>query len=589
MEEEIHFDRRTWDGFILSVKRFVASEEGRKKARWLFAALILFMFGTNGLSVVNSYVARAFMTAIEHREYSDFIRTALLYVGVFAASTLVSVFYSYTEQHLALVWRVWATRQALFNYANHRVYYGLKMKGEIGNPDQRIADDVRSFTTSSLSFLLMMLNGTFTVIAFSGVMWSISPLLFLVSVLYATAGTLLTYLLGRPLVRLNYNQLDKEANFRASLIYLRANAESVALSRREGPIIELNLRNIGDLAANVRRIISINRNVGFFTTGYNWLIQIIPALIVAPMFMEGKVDFGVITQSAIAFSQLVGGFSLIVREFQSISSYAATSARLAALTNAANREEAAAVSATSYSRDEGRIAYQGLTLRSPRSGRLLIRELTIEIPHGRCALVRGKDETARAALFNATSGLWEVSEGHIVRPGLEKVLFLPELPYLPPGTVRELLMRPWLEEQGPIERYLEAIHVPEELMLETLRTLRIDSILAGFGGLDKRHYWENTLPLDEQKLLVIARVLLACPRFVFLDRPGSTLQPGQVDWVLGLLREREISYVTMEGEGRIVNLEHYDNVLELKADGAWSWKAVRGGQIVDGVHPGSAQ
>jgi len=578
-KKKFPIDRTTLDSFVQSVKRFLASEQVGRRARWLFVLLVIFMFGTNGLNVANSYVARAFMTAIENRNHPEFVRMAFFYVGVFAASTLVSVFYTFTEQLLGLQWRVWATRQAVVRYANNRVYYGLKVRGEVGNPDQRIADDVRNFTTSTLSFMLMLLNSSFTVVAFSGVMWSISPLLFGVSVVYAAAGTLLTYVFGRPLIRLNYDQMDKEANFRASLIYLRANAESVALSRREGPLILLNLRNLRDLALNFRRIIRINRNVNFFTTGYNWLIQIIPALIVAPLFMADKVDFGVITQSAIAFTALVGAFSLIVREFQSLSSYAATSARLGALAEASNREKAATLAAAAVPKEEGRIAYQGLTLKSPRSGRVLIRDLTIEIPHGRRVLVRGQDETARVALFQATAGLWEVEGGKIVRPSMEEVLFLPELPYLPPGTLRELLTRPWPEEQGEIEPSLEAIKVPEELMVEMLRTLKIESVLGGFGNLDKRQYWEITLPLDEQKLLVVARVLLTCPRFAFLDRPSSTLQPAQIDRVLELFREREISYVTFEEEDRAVNLNKYDQVLEFKGGGAWTWTPVGEGRV----------
>ncbi|MEW6442723.1 MAG: SbmA/BacA-like family transporter [bacterium] len=582
MEEPgIHIDRHAWNRMKQNVQRFMASEEAGRTAKWFFALLLLFMFGTNGLSVLNSYVNRAFMTSIEDRDHAEFIRMGLIYVGVFAASTLVSVIYTYTEQRLGLLWRDWATRQMLFRYASHRVYFGLKEKGEIGNPDQRISDDVRSFTTSSLSFLLMVLNGTFTLIAFSGVMWSISPLLFLVAILYAVAGTLLTYLAGRPLMRLNYNQMDKEANFRSSLTYLRANAGSVALSRREGGLIQLGLRNLHDLVANYRRIIGINRNVNFFTTGYNWMIQIIPALIVAPMFIDGKVEFGVITQSAIAFTQLVGAFSLIVREFQSLSSYAATSARLAALADASEREQTAVLNDSTFFRDENRVAYQELTLRSPRSDRVLIQGLSIDIPKGRHVLVRASDETARVSLFQATAGLWEVSEGHIVRPSLDQILFLPELPYLPPSTIRELLLGPWPEEEAPVERHLQAIQIPEERMLDVLRTLKIDSLLIGFGGLDTRHHWENTLPLDQQKLLGVARVLAARPRFAFLDRPSSTLDREQVDWLLRLLKERGISYAVFEEDSIRVSLENYDSLLELKAGGAWEWKTVQSGQIVD--------
>jgi len=372
---------------------------------------------------------------------------------------------------------------------------------------------------------------------------------------------------------LNYNQLDKEANFRASLTYLRANAESVAVSRREGGLIQLSMKNLEDLLGNFHRIITVNRNLNFFTTGYNWLLQIIPALIIAPLFINGKVEFGVITQSAMAFTQLLGAFSLIVTQFQSISSYAAVLSRLASLTEARDQEMRDGISAITFSIDPDQIAYKGLTLRSPRSGRVLIKELTLAIPHGKRILVLGQDKTARTALAYATAGLWEAGEGHIARPGLEQVLLLPELPFLPPATLRELLLGPWPEEEGPIDRSLKEIQVPEEEILKTLGRLKIETLVTGFGGLDKRHHWENTLPLADQQLLVVARLLLAKPRFAFLHRPDTTLSPEQVDWILGMLQELAISYVTFEERGD--NLKLYDDVLELESGGAWTYKPAK--------------
>jgi len=427
-----------------------------------------------------------------------------------------------------------------------------------------------------LSFVVGVWLASLTGIAFSGDMGTSSALVFVVSVLYAAVGTFMTIIFGRPLVRLNYDQLDKEANLRASLTYLRGNAESVAVSRREGHLIQLSLKCLGDLAMNFRRIIAVNRNVGFFTTGYNWLIQIIPALIIAPLFIEGKVEFGVITQSAIAFTQLLGAFSIIVNQFQSISSYTAVLARLAALveaTESAKTEEKAAPIA--FSQEQGQVIYSGLTLRSPRSGRLLIKDLSLAIPQGARVLVREQDETARTALFLATVGLWDSAEGRISRPALEQILLVTELPYLPPGTLRELLMGPWPEGTLPWKSSLADIQVPEERIMETLRLLNVETLVQRFGGLDQRQHWENILPLDDQQLLVMGRVLLANPAFVFLDRPTTTLGPERVDWVLDILRERSIGYVTFEGPESSVNLDRYDAVLELKEAGAWDYRPVK--------------
>ncbi|SPD72022.1 ABC transporter, permease family protein [uncultured Desulfobacterium sp.] len=579
MKKPVLVGKTTWHSLISNVRQFISADKVGTKAKWLFLLLIFFLFGINGLNVLNSYVGRDFMTAIEDRNRAEFIRMALFYIGVFAASTIVAVSYHYAEERLGLLWRRWATKQALISYADNRVYHRLKLSGEIGNPDQRIADDIRTFSVTTLSFILMVLNGSFTVIAFSGVLWSISPMLFVVSVLYASAGTFLTFILGRPLARLNFDQLDKEANFRGSLIYLRGNAESVAISRREGHLIQLALKNLDDLARNFRSIIAINRNVNFFITGYNWMIQIIPALIIAPLFINGTVKFGVITQSAIAFTQLLGAFSLIVTQFQSISSYTAVLARLSSLIEAAEREKATLLSETTYSVEEGRVAYQDLTVYSAHSGRLLIKRLSVSIDHGTRVLVRGSDESARAALLHSTIGLWHVHEGHIVRPSLDQIMVITELPYLPPGTLRELLLGPW-PEQGAIDR-MESIRVSEDRIIDILSKLKIEWLVARFGGLDNRQHWENCLPLEDQQFLVLARVLLVGPRFAFLEKPGTTLDPEQLDWILEMLTKRSITYVTFEDQEGKVNPNRYDMLLELQDAGAWSYKPIKDAKIIN--------
>ena len=178
MRKKVLVNRETWDHFTHWVKIFLTAEQVGGKAKWLIALLIAFLLGINALNVLNSYVGRDFMTAIEDRNRAGFILMALVYIGVFAASTLVAGIYRYTEERLGLLWREWATRRTILVYANNRVYYRLKMAGEIENPDQRIAEDIRAFTSTTISFVLMLLNGTLTVIAFSGVLWSISPQLF---------------------------------------------------------------------------------------------------------------------------------------------------------------------------------------------------------------------------------------------------------------------------------------------------------------------------------------------------------------------------------------------------------------------------
>ncbi len=174
----------------------------------------------------------------------------------------------------------------------------------------------------------MVINGTMAVLSFSGVLWSISPRLFGVAVLYALAGSAITIWLGRPLVRLNYRQSDYEADFRSALIHTHEEGAEIATAGREAEMkAQLNAR-IDSLVANFRRITSVNRNLNFFTSGYNYFIQLIPVLLVAPMFIKERVEFGVIGQSAMAFATLLGAFSLVITQFQAISNYASVITRL---------------------------------------------------------------------------------------------------------------------------------------------------------------------------------------------------------------------------------------------------------------------
>jgi vitamin B12/bleomycin/antimicrobial peptide transport system ATP-binding/permease protein len=386
--------RTTWKRFLEMLAMLARSEVGGK-AKLLFALLILLLFGINGLNVLNSYVGRDFMTAIENKDMGGFTHFALLYVGVFALSTLVAVYFRYSEERLGLVWRNWLTARAVERYLDNRTYFRLQDTGDLANPDQRISEDIRYLTATTLSFVLLLLNASFTVIAFSGVMWSISPLLFVVAVSYAALGSFMTVLLGKPLIRLNYDQLDKEANFRSRLIHVRENADSIALLRREARLKYQLLERLEDLTANFQRIILVNRNLGFFTTGYNYMIQIIPALVVAPLFIKGEAQFGVIAQSAIAFAHLLGAFSLIVTQFQSISAYTAVIARLAGLREAMDENQPTGAPNIEICNDCDRLAFDALTLRSPRSGRVLVKALSVSVPRGKRLLIIAPNESAK--------------------------------------------------------------------------------------------------------------------------------------------------------------------------------------------------
>jgi putative ATP-binding cassette transporter len=552
--DRLPLDRQALARWGRAVRSFARSPEAGRRAKGLLAALLGLLVAVNALNVVNSYVGRDFMTAIEQRDMPGFLTKAAVYIGVFALSTAVAVIYHYTEEHLSLLWREWLTRQLVDAYLHGATYYWLR-ESEIENPDQRIADDVKAFTATTISLALIATNNTFTILAFSSVMWSISPLLFGVAVAYAALGSGLTVLFGRSLLWLNYRQSDREAGLRADLVHVRENADSVAVLRREGRMGARLRRRIDDLVANARRIISVNRNVGFFTTGYNYLIQIIPVLIVAPLFIRGEVAFGVITQSAMAFSQLIGAFSLIITQFTQISSYAVVLARLSALGD--RMEQARVRGAGGIELEEGpQLAWQALSLRSRRDGHELLHSLTFAVRPGTHVLVTGPNEEARVALFRASAGLWKAGEGRIERPPNGAIMFVRERTYLPPGTLREALVR------------TEQAHQADDAQIAAvLRAVGVEQAVTHAGGLGAEHDWDDALSLADQERLLFVRILLAEPRIAVLERPGTLLGTGEATRLIGLLARRSITVVTFAPDDELAAC--HDQILFLETGTTW--------------------
>jgi vitamin B12/bleomycin/antimicrobial peptide transport system ATP-binding/permease protein len=278
-----------------------------------------------------------------------------------------------------------------------------------------------------------------------------------------------------------------------------------------------------------------------------------------PSFINGNIAFGVITQSAVAFTHLVAAFSLIVTQFQSLSNFAAVVARLGSLMQAMEHSQETTGPAIAIVEAEGRLAYEHLTLLSTNDSPLL-KDLSIAIPFETRALMTGPNQAAAVALFRATAGLASTGTGRIIRPGPNDMLFLAQRPYLPPGTLRQVL-----------EPDTRAGEISDDRILELLRELNCEQALSQAGGLESERDWGTLLALHEQQLLAFGHVLLAAPRIVFLDRVGAVLGADQIHTMLRLLSRHAISYINI-GEDRDSH-DFYDAVLECKEGGGWTWTA----------------
>lgn len=550
-----HIGRRTWLRIAQVVRMFFTSEV-RWRARLLFGGLVALLLGVNGLNVLSSYIGRDVMTALADRRAGDFWPAAGRYLGVFALLTAAVSVQRFCEERLGLLWRTWLTRRLLNLYLRDRAYLRIRDLPGVDNADERIAEDVKAFTANALSFTILGMNGLMTTVAFAGVAWAISPALLGACVLYAAAGSAGAALLGRRLPGLNSHQLDREAEFRSSLIHVRENAPMIALTRAEAPLRDRLIARFAGLAENLRGIIRLNLNLNLFTNGFNYLIPVVPVLVVGPLYLDGRVEFGVVTQSAVVFAQLVGAFALLVTQYQAYSSFAAVVARLEALAGAVTAPPDPKGVGVEVAAAPDRVAFGGLTLRSSDGRAVLVDDLTAAVGPGERVVVTGPVGDARVALFLATAGMWPDGHGRVERPAGSATQFVTETPYLAPGTLRDQF------------RSADPGGAADDVRVRSaLAAVGLADLPDRAGGLDAAGDWAGHLPLEDRQRLALARVLFARPRFAVLDRVGTALGPA-AGGLLDRLTAAGIGWVAfVDGEAPPARP---DRALHLAPGGGWT-------------------
>ncbi|GJP30326.1 hypothetical protein CLOM_g740 [Closterium sp. NIES-68] len=316
-----------WKQFVRVAAPYWSSED-KGQARLRLAAVFVFALGCTGVSVLFNFLYRDFYNAIASKDEEAFLRQLLWFLGATVGGVPVFVFRDYLRDTLSLRWRAWMTTDLLSKYFQHRTFYNIQSQSLIDNPDQRINEDVNQFTTTSLAFSLALVNAVVDLVSFSGILYSIYPPLFGVLLAYSLGGTAISVYLGRELVGLNFLQEKKEADFRYGLVRARENAESIAFYGGERSETRLLLQRFRQSFSNYARLLVVGRNLDFFTSNYRYLIQLLPAAVVAPLFFRGEIEFGVINQSFSAFNHVLGDFSIIVFQFQALSEFSAIVERL---------------------------------------------------------------------------------------------------------------------------------------------------------------------------------------------------------------------------------------------------------------------
>jgi len=549
----------------IAVPFFKEDEKARNSLIGVAALTLL----NSGVSVAFSYVGRDFYNALNSKDQALFSEKVQLFFAALLIAVPITVYYRYLREKLSLYWREALTAKVLENYYTNNTFFILETLRDLDNPDQRISEDIRRFTQTSLDFFITLFTSLIDLLSFSAILFSIYPGLFVAIVVYAGAGSLITTNLGRSLVSLNYQRLTREADFRFSLIRTRENAESIAFYDSNAGLERSYLMKSFTQALDTQLgIITAQRNLEYFTTSYRYLVQILPSLIVAPLYFSGQVELGAVTQSFGAFNHILSDFSIIINQFEALSAFSAGLTRLSTFlerlnTTAVNRWDTPSSpgkSLITMQRGErtmtppALLSCRNLTVLTPDASRVLIggieelspssssssHGINIDINKGDRVLIVGPSGSGKSSFVRAIAGLWEVGSGSVAWSGDASAFFLPQRPYNVLGTLREQIMYPNI--QGSSAGGEES---SDDSFREILRKVRLGDLIERMGGLDASKDWSKTLSLGEQQRLAFARVLYNKPSVVFLDESTSALDLNSEEALYTLLKELGVTFVSV--------------------------------------------
>jgi vitamin B12/bleomycin/antimicrobial peptide transport system ATP-binding/permease protein len=532
--EAAHFGLARQMGLIL---RTVFGSPVGKTLMVLVAVVILVVAATAYGQIRLNWWNKPFYDALSRRDLRDFLYQLGVFFLIAGFLLALNVVQRWLVETLELKMREGLVVSLLHDWMLPRRAFWLANAGAMGvNPDQRIHEDARKLCELSADLGIGLLQASILFLTFSGVLWVLSnDFIFRVgdrdytvpgfmvwaAILYASAGSLMSYWVGHGLIGRNAERYAREADLRFSLVRVNEHVDDISLAQGEGDEKRRIALHLGNVLAATRRIVMGHANLTWVTAGFGWVTIVAPILVAAPLYFSGKVSFGGLMMAAGAFTQAQSSLRWFIDNFSAIADWRASLLRVANFRHAliSSHEPSGFESRITYAEGEpGAISIDDLEIVSAANADKL-KEAHVVVKRAERVLILGAPGTGKTQLFRALAGLWPWGAGHITRPAGEQIFYLPRgTPYLPRGSLREVLAYPLKADSFREDAFTRSLH---RLGLERLAPL-----------LDATHRWDRELSQDEQLCLAIARILLQAPPWLLIDGTFGSLDDDVLERVM---------------------------------------------------------